>query len=192
MYSGNVGEEYVETRVRMYKNLKKKSSMSLPPDPDSVIQVIKRAHLQAFIWYNCDRPFIENLKLEENGWKIENNDITPIWFIGRQLPRFPSKRRDKISKEFTETERECSEKEEVMQPPKKKTRKKRSPIRKFNETETSNMLKETLNNEPTCSGEEGDIERTDDTSTVIESNNESEWEVSDFSSSDDSSDEWLL
>ena len=53
-------------------------------------------------------------------------------------------------------------------------------------------MKETLNNEPTWNGEEGDIERTDDTSTVIESDNESEWEVSDFSSSDDSSDEWLL
>ena len=91
-----------------------------------------------------------------------------------------------------ETERECSEKEELMQPPKKKARKKQSPIRKVNEPGTSNILKETLNNEPTCNGEEGDIERTDDTSTVIESDNESEWEVSDFSSSDDSSDEWLL
>ena len=72
-----------------------------------------------------------------------------------------------------ETERECSEKEELMQPPKKKARKKQSPIRKVKETGTSNILKETLNNEPTCNGEEGDIERTDDTSTVIESDNES-------------------
>ena len=90
-----------------------------------------------------------------------------------------------------ETERKCSDKKELMQPPKKKARKKQSPLRKVKETGTSNILKETLNNEPTCSGEEGDIERTDDTSTVIDSDNESEWEVSDFSSSEDFSDEWL-
>eukprot|EP00795_Rhopilema_esculentum_P014877 gene14877-6009_t len=47
IYFGKDNEDYVETRICLYKSLKNKSSKSLPPDPDSVVQVIKRAHCQA-------------------------------------------------------------------------------------------------------------------------------------------------
>ena len=59
LYTGKVDEDYIGTRVRIYENLKKKSSMSLPPDPRSVVQVIKRVHHQAYTWYHCDRQIIE-------------------------------------------------------------------------------------------------------------------------------------
>ena len=38
MYSGRKDESYVDTRVRLYKAKKMKSSQSLPPDPDSMRQ----------------------------------------------------------------------------------------------------------------------------------------------------------
>ena len=34
VYAGEPSENYVDTRVRIYKNLKRKTSMAIPPDPD--------------------------------------------------------------------------------------------------------------------------------------------------------------
>ena len=44
--------------------------MPLPPDPDSVVQVIKRADYQAYDWYRCGQQTINRLELEECGWTI--------------------------------------------------------------------------------------------------------------------------
>ena len=63
VYSGIHGENYVDTRVRLYKNLKSKSSMPLPPDPDSLEQVIKRSHFQTYQWLRCCIPQIDMLCL---------------------------------------------------------------------------------------------------------------------------------
>ena len=101
IYSGNSSEDSIATRIRaaLYKNLRKISSnlrkMSLPPDSDSLIQVIKRAHLQAYIWYKADQPVIGHLNFEENGWKNENSEITPLWSIGKQLPPFHRRKQRK-------------------------------------------------------------------------------------------------
>ena len=38
MYGGKIHGSYVSTRVRLYKNLKTKSSVSLPADPDSICE----------------------------------------------------------------------------------------------------------------------------------------------------------
>ena len=35
LYRGNINEDYVETRITIYDNQRIKSSMTLPPDPDS-------------------------------------------------------------------------------------------------------------------------------------------------------------
>ena len=43
VYAGKSPENYVDTRVRIYKNLKIKTSMVIPPDPDSVGLAIKKA-----------------------------------------------------------------------------------------------------------------------------------------------------
>ena len=64
LYSGTASEDYIDTRIRIYENLKVKSSMPLPPDPLSVVKVIKRAHHQAYTWYHCDMPVIDKLQLE--------------------------------------------------------------------------------------------------------------------------------
>ena len=37
IYSGKSNEDYVSTRVRLYENLKKKSSLCVPPDPKSFV-----------------------------------------------------------------------------------------------------------------------------------------------------------
>ena len=74
IYSGNEDEEYVATRIRLYQNLKVKSSMSIPPDPDSVVQVIKRAHRQSYEWIRCCHARIEILPLEGNGWIVDEED----------------------------------------------------------------------------------------------------------------------
>ena len=93
LYSGTASEDYIDTRIRIYENLKVKSSMPLPPDPLSVVQVIKRAHHQAYTWYHCDMPVINKLQLENNGWIIKDDTIEPLWFCGSQLP--PSTKRIK-------------------------------------------------------------------------------------------------
>ena len=43
--AGEFSENYLDTRVRIYKNFKRKTSMTILPDPDSVKLAIKRAHL---------------------------------------------------------------------------------------------------------------------------------------------------
>eukprot|EP00795_Rhopilema_esculentum_P017038 gene17038-biopygen919 len=86
IYSGKDNEDYVETRIHLYKRLKNKSLMSLPTDPDSVVQVIKRAHCQAYVWYGCGQRTINHLDLEEFGWKIQDGDVKPVWFVGNHFP----------------------------------------------------------------------------------------------------------
>ena len=57
MYNRKLNKNYLSIRVRLYKNFKSKSSMPLPPDPDSFIE-LKRVHLQCFVWLN-GHNFIE-------------------------------------------------------------------------------------------------------------------------------------
>ena len=44
LYGGNINEAFVETRTNIYDNQRTKSSMTLPPDPNSATRVIFRAH----------------------------------------------------------------------------------------------------------------------------------------------------
>ena len=67
--------------------------MPLPPDPLSVVQVIKRAHHQTYTWYNCDEATIQYLSLENNGWLIKDGKVKPLWFIGNQFPPSTNHRR---------------------------------------------------------------------------------------------------
>ena len=99
MYNGKEQEGYIETRVRLYKNQSTKTSISLPPDPDSCKQAIKRAHCQSYYWNNCLQPIIDPINVEENGWEIKDK-IYPVWFTGPQLPPSCSKKKktQKIAK----------------------------------------------------------------------------------------------
>ena len=91
----------VSTRVRLYKNLKTKSSVSLPADPDSICEEIKRVHLQSFIWCNCLKTIIPSIDPDSYGWRFKGCDeISPTWFTGNQLP--PSLRNDKQKSQKSE------------------------------------------------------------------------------------------
>ena len=46
MYSGGKSESFVETRARLFDQQKNKTSTNIPPDPDSLLQDLKRKQLQ--------------------------------------------------------------------------------------------------------------------------------------------------
>ena len=176
--------------------------MSLPPDPDSVVQVIKRAHCQAYVWYRCGQRTINHLDLEEFGWKIQDGDVKPVWFVGNQFPPSVKSIRGREAKDgsFLGDYDSCNSEK---CPPRKKARKQVRKWRRkktglddqppnkqtlFDEAEDSPIAETAIIN----SGEEGDKES--DTNDCVERDNssdESEWEVFDFMSSEDSCDEWL-
>ena len=194
VYTGKSNEDYVDTRVRLYKNLKVKSSMPLPPDPLSVIQVIRRAHHQAYTWFHCGDPIIAHLALEDNGWSVKEQEVKPIWFVGSQFPPSALKRTTNKEKDGSEADDESEEE----QPPKKKTRRTSSKFKEKTPACESDNHKLPLETMPIPSGfidlgDEGDIDSdgfaTEGTS--VNRKSESEWEVSDFWSSGDSCDEWL-
>ena len=73
--------------------------MPLPPDPDSAVQVIKRAHHQTYLWRRCCERIVDRLPFEGNGWVVERVDekeseVKPLWFTGSQLPPLPSRKED--------------------------------------------------------------------------------------------------
>jgi hypothetical protein len=70
IYNGRITENYVDTRIRLYKSQTNKTSMSLPPDQDSCEQAIKRANYQANFWNRCTQVNIPPITLSENGWII--------------------------------------------------------------------------------------------------------------------------
>ena len=45
-YNGKKNKNNLLTTVCLYENLKTKSSMPLPPDPDPLVEELKRIHLQ--------------------------------------------------------------------------------------------------------------------------------------------------
>ena len=88
LYDGNEKKSYINTRVKIYKDLKQKSLLTLPPDSDSVTKAIKRVYLQI---KRCLQSLKQNLTFpacEKNGWKLcdDNLIMVPVWFTGRQLP----------------------------------------------------------------------------------------------------------
>jgi len=90
-YSGTVNESLVETRVRIYKKMKVKSSLTLPPDPQSMKQHILRAQFQLFEWLRFDEKLQEERSFENSGWiwDVENQTCTPNWFEGDFLFHYP-------------------------------------------------------------------------------------------------------
>ena len=48
MHDRKLNENYLSIRVRLYKNLKSKSSMPLLPDEDSLVE-LKHVHLQCYL-----------------------------------------------------------------------------------------------------------------------------------------------
>ena len=79
-YAGESSDNYLDTRVRIYKSLKRKISMTILPDPDSEKLAIKSVHLQTFTCLSCCKQNIQNLDLEQLGWKSTDDKLNPLWF----------------------------------------------------------------------------------------------------------------
>ena len=85
VYAGESSENYVDTRVRIYKNLKRKTFMAIPLDPHSVELAIKRAHLQTFTCLCCCEQNIQTLHPKRFGWKLTDGELKQLWFNGDQF-----------------------------------------------------------------------------------------------------------
>ena len=49
MCNGKLNKNYLSARMCLYENLKPKSSMPLPPDPDSLTEDLKYVHLECYV-----------------------------------------------------------------------------------------------------------------------------------------------
>ena len=85
LYNGKENESLVETRIRLYKSMKTKSSQALPPDPDSIVQAIKRVHFQTLFWLRFNDRLPEDIDCSENGWANDGETVVPIWFTGKSF-----------------------------------------------------------------------------------------------------------
>ena len=183
MYSGNTNETYIdETRVRLYRDMKVKTSMSLPPDPSSLLQAIKRVQLQVNIWSHSSELLIPEMDPEEYGWNYDStlNKMVPVWFVGPQVPPSFSRKPSPMRTGDTDGDDEESEDEA----PKKKRRRKK--VDHDNEIEVGDYEADDENGGETTTCPEDD----DDNEEEKESSDESAWEVSDFRSDDDSDVDW--
>ena len=164
--------------------MKIKTSASLPPDPSSLFQALKRVHLQVKIWSCCSAFSIPEIDPEDYGWRFDQAEdrLVPVWFIGPQLPPSFSKKSSPHRSAGTDGDDEESESEA---PPKRKKRKKE---KKAIETEI-----EVENDANQYDGDEEGCRETlaslDTNEEDMESSDESSWEVSDFLSDDTSAEE---
>ena len=66
-YPGMEDESVTETRVRIYNQLKTKTSQSIPQDEKAMLQAIKRIHYQLYYWLRSHIALIPEIDLSENG-----------------------------------------------------------------------------------------------------------------------------
>ena len=83
-YSGKEEENLTETRVPLYKQMKTKTSQSLPPGEKLMLQAIKYVHYQVYYSSSVNETIISDSLLQDNGWIInnENEEVRPLWFTG--------------------------------------------------------------------------------------------------------------
>ena len=170
--------------------------MAVLPDPDLVELAIKRAHLQTFTWLCYYEQNLQTLHPEEFGWKLTDGELKPLQFNGDQFPPSITRRREGKQTDGNDTDSESSDPHDG--PPKNKpraqpsvikskkikqiTRKKKGYKKKDNDTKDKLLSPD---------GEEVDEELfivTNSSTVACNTSSESDWEVSDFLSSDDSYD----
>ena len=122
LYAGNRNETYVETRVRLFRKQRKKTSMLLPPDEKSAKQAIYGVNYQVYIWLRCMEP----ISHEVNGWKYDEEDgyVKPVWVAGPQFPPSiseRSKRKWMVEKKDV-YEADCDENNEIKESKRKEGR----------------------------------------------------------------------
>ena len=79
--------------------------LTLPPDPGSVTQAIKRVNLQIEIWLQSVNQNMTFTPSEQNIWKwcYDKLIMVPVWFTVSQLPPTIMKR----SHKFKVTKKMC-------------------------------------------------------------------------------------
>ena len=68
MHNRKLNENYLSIRVRLYKNLKSKSSMPLLPDEDSLVE-LKHVHLQCYLRLNALKTTLPSLNITDRKWE---------------------------------------------------------------------------------------------------------------------------
>ena len=69
MCNGKKDGGHLETRIRVFKQQKEETSLSLVSDPDSLLQALKRAQLLTLVWYQCNMAQIKHVHPELYGLK---------------------------------------------------------------------------------------------------------------------------
>ena len=89
-YPGKEEESLTETRVRLYTQMKTKTSQSLPPGEKSMLQTIKRVQYQVYYSSRVGETIISDILLQDNGWIVdnENEEVRPLWFTATFLISF--------------------------------------------------------------------------------------------------------
>lgn len=126
MYPGKDGEDYVETRIRMYDKQKIKSSLGLLPDKHSSQEHLKRANLQVYIWKQCLNQHIDYPTTERNGWQQTEDGFVLVWFSSSQFPPSLCRKPPRKSKSGEEADDENSESEGRKKRPRPPKRGKRT------------------------------------------------------------------
>eukprot|EP00794_Sanderia_malayensis_P002330 gene2330-2683_t len=71
MYSGKPYESSIETRIRIYENLKTKSSGAVPAGPKSLEEEMHRFNPTRFVWLCCLDAAVLRPDPRAHGWKYD-------------------------------------------------------------------------------------------------------------------------
>ena len=207
MYSGKSSESYVETRINLYKQQKQKTSANLPPDPDSLLQALRRVQLQVYVWRRLYEIWINHVDPLLYGWRycVVEDMLLPVWFTGNQFPQsLRRKRRGEIATSLSTRKRSTNDtdvefgdgelSDEILQSQVKRC-KMHTSSKANDETPENNVIVEITTpvdiiiEEEAANLNEGDVESVEESEIMSD---ESEWELSDFNSSNDSQsdDDW--
>ena len=96
-YNGYKNETMIDTKIRLYQNMKTKSSLPLPPDTNSLRQALLRVHHQVYYWIRFNHHIVTELDLSKYGWNVDADDklVTPVWYEGPQLPESMTRQKQK-------------------------------------------------------------------------------------------------
>ena len=86
-YSGKEEGSLTETRVRLYKQMNRKTSQSLPPDENSMLQAIKSIHYQVYYCSAVNEAILIDILFQDNVRIVvnKNEEVRPLWFTGMFL-----------------------------------------------------------------------------------------------------------
>lgn len=76
----------------MYQKQKIKTVSTLISDEECIAQYLKINYLQFSIWRQCMKQNVIIPKFEGCGLYMNNKEILPVWYVGKQLSQSLTKR----------------------------------------------------------------------------------------------------